>query len=94
MTITLRFLSASLALGCCLSTPATAQSASPIFTPGALTADQRVAHDVYKELIEINSSVTTGNITTAAVAMAKRFRGDTGFPALTPGNQIKDWAIM
>ncbi|MEJ7760210.1 MAG: M20/M25/M40 family metallo-hydrolase [Gemmatimonadaceae bacterium] len=79
MTLTLRSLSASLAFACCLSAPAMAQSASPIFTPGALTADQRVAHDVYKELIEINSSVTTGNITTAAVAMAKRFR-DAGIP--------------
>ena len=50
-----------------------------MYTPGALTADQQVAHDIYKELIEINSGVTTGNVTTAAVAMAKRFR-DAGIP--------------
>src|SRR5262245_51752266 len=52
---------------------------SKVYTPGALTADQQVAHDIYKELIEINSGVTTGNVTTAAVAMAKRFR-DAGIP--------------
>jgi acetylornithine deacetylase/succinyl-diaminopimelate desuccinylase-like protein len=50
-----------------------------IYTPGALNADQQIAHDIYKELIEINTGVTTGNVTTAAVAMAKRFR-DAGIP--------------
>jgi acetylornithine deacetylase/succinyl-diaminopimelate desuccinylase-like protein len=52
---------------------------APIYTPGKLTADQQVTRELFKELIEINSSVTTGNITTAAVAMAKRFRA-AGIP--------------
>lgn len=51
-----------------------AQGKAPIYTPGRLNADQQVARDIYKELIEINTGVTTGNVTTAAVAMAKRFR--------------------
>src|SRR5687768_14183156 len=51
----------------------------PIYTPGALNANQQLARDIYKELIEINTGVTTGNITTAAVAMAKRFR-EAGIP--------------
>ena len=50
-----------------------------VFTPGSLNANQQLAHDIYKELIEINTGVTTGNVTTAAVAMAKRFR-DAGIP--------------
>jgi hypothetical protein len=50
-----------------------------VYTPGALNAYQQIAHDIYKELIEINTGVTTGNVTTAAVAMAKRFR-DAGIP--------------
>jgi acetylornithine deacetylase/succinyl-diaminopimelate desuccinylase-like protein len=56
-----------------------AQPRTPVYTPGALNANQQLARDIYKELIEINTGVTTGNITTAAVAMAKRFR-DAGIP--------------
>ncbi len=52
---------------------------SPIYTAGKLTPAQQVAHDIYKELVEINTSVTTGNITDGAVAMAKRFRA-AGIP--------------
>ena len=52
---------------------------SPIYTPGRLAPHQQVAHDIYKELVEINSGVTTGNVTTAALAMAKRFR-EAGVP--------------
>ncbi len=40
---------------------------------------QQKAHDIYKELVEINTSVTTGNITNGAIAMAKRFR-EAGIP--------------
>ena len=50
-----------------------------VYTPGALKPHQQLAHDIYRELIEINSGVTTGNVTTAAVAMAKRFK-DAGIP--------------
>jgi len=56
-----------------------AQASAPIYTPGSLTPTQLLARDVFKELIEINTSVTTGNVTAGAVAMAKRFR-DAGFP--------------
>jgi acetylornithine deacetylase/succinyl-diaminopimelate desuccinylase-like protein len=56
-----------------------AQQRTPVYTPGALNPDQQIAREIYEELIEINTGVTTGNITTAAVAMAKRFR-DAGIP--------------
>ena len=55
------------------------QPGSRFYRPGALTPDQQLAREIYKELIEINTGVTTGNVTTAAVAMAKRFR-DAGIP--------------
>jgi len=37
------------------------------------------AHDVFRQLIGIDTSDSTGNVTTAAEALAKRFR-DAGFP--------------
>lgn len=46
---------------------------------GALRPEQQLAHDIYKELIEINTADSVGNTTTAANAVAKRFR-DAGFP--------------
>lgn len=54
--------------------PLTAQLRTPVYTPGALNPNQQLAHDIYKELIEINTGMTTGNVTPAANAMAKRFR--------------------
>lgn len=50
------------------------------YRAGQLDAHQQLARDIYKELVEINSSVTTGNITDAAEAMAKRF-AEAGIPA-------------
>jgi acetylornithine deacetylase/succinyl-diaminopimelate desuccinylase-like protein len=44
-----------------------------------LTPDQQLAREIYKELIEINTADSVGNTTTAANAVAKRFR-DAGFP--------------
>ena len=44
------------------------------YTAGALTPHQQLTRDIYEQLIEINTAVTTGNNTTAAVAMAQRFR--------------------
>jgi acetylornithine deacetylase/succinyl-diaminopimelate desuccinylase-like protein len=41
--------------------------------------DQKLAHDIYKEIIEINSAVTTGTTTPVAQVMAARFRA-AGFP--------------
>jgi acetylornithine deacetylase/succinyl-diaminopimelate desuccinylase-like protein len=39
-----------------------------------------LAHDILKQLVEINTTDSVGNVTTAAEAMAKRFR-DAGFAA-------------
>jgi acetylornithine deacetylase/succinyl-diaminopimelate desuccinylase-like protein len=57
-----------------LALPALLAAQSPTLTPV-----QQLAHDIYKELIEINTSDSVGNTTTAANAVAKRFR-DAGFP--------------
>jgi len=46
----------------------------------ALTTDQTLARDIFRELIEINTTYSAGNTTVAADAMAKRLR-DAGFPA-------------
>jgi len=40
---------------------------------------RQLAHDILKQLIEINTTDSVGNVTTAAEAMAKRLR-DAGFP--------------
>ena len=39
---------------------------------------RQLAHDIFKQLIEINTTDSVGNVTTAAEAMAARFR-DAGF---------------
>jgi len=54
-----------------VATVASAQPTPPIYTPHALTPSQRIARDIYKEPVGINTSVTTGNITNGAVAMAQ-----------------------
>jgi len=41
-------------------------------------ATKNLSHDIFKQLIEINTTDSVGNVTTAAEAMAQRFR-DTGF---------------
>src|SRR5579871_5069043 len=43
-------------------------------------ADQKLAHDIYKEIIEIQSGYTTGATTPVAQAIQKRFLA-AGFPA-------------
>src|SRR6202451_237126 len=43
-------------------------------------ADRQFAHDIFKQLIEINTTDSVGNVTTAAEAMAQRLR-DAGFAA-------------
>src|ERR1043165_3651588 len=46
-----------------------------------LTPEHQIARDIFKELIEINTTDTpAGNVTSAAEAMASRFRA-AGFPA-------------
>ncbi len=57
-----------------------AQSPVPVYTPGKLTPFQEFTREIYRELIEINTAVTTGDNTKAAQAMAKRFR-DAGIPS-------------
>ncbi len=47
--------------------------------PAADAAARQIAHDVFKELIEINTTDSAGNTTVAANAMAKRLL-DAGFP--------------
>src|SRR5262245_38665584 len=41
--------------------------------------EDRLARDIYRELIEINTTDSSGNTTTAAEAMAARLKG-AGFP--------------
>jgi len=53
-----------------LALPATAQSDDP---------SKQLSHDVFKQLIEINTTDSVGNVTTASEAMYQRFR-DAGFP--------------
>jgi len=43
------------------------------------TPHATLALDIFKQLIEINTTDSVGNVTTAAEAMAQRFR-DAGFP--------------
>jgi acetylornithine deacetylase/succinyl-diaminopimelate desuccinylase-like protein len=61
------------------SAPLGAQGKGPIYSPGALTPNQQLAREIYKELVEINTGVETGDITAAAQAMARRFRA-AGIP--------------
>ncbi len=56
-----------------------------------------LAHDIYKQLIEINTTDSVGNVTTAAEAMAQRFRA-AGFPAadiavLGPNDRKKNLVV-
>ncbi|HUB78940.1 MAG TPA: M20/M25/M40 family metallo-hydrolase [Bryobacteraceae bacterium] len=48
--------------------------------PAAETADRQLARDLFQQLIEINTTDSTGSTTAAAEAMAKRLL-DAGFPA-------------
>lgn len=43
-------------------------------------ATRQLAHDIFKQLIEINTTDSVGSVTAASEAMAQRFR-DAGFPA-------------
>lgn len=58
---------------------------------------KQYAHDVFKQLIEINTTDSVGNVTTAAEAMAQRFR-DAGFPEsdiqiLGPNDRKKNMVV-
>ncbi|MDP9051338.1 MAG: M20/M25/M40 family metallo-hydrolase [Acidobacteriota bacterium] len=58
-----------------LATVAHAQSSAPVPPP----ADQQLAHDIFKQFIEIKSGYTTGSTTPVAEAAAARLRA-AGFP--------------
>src|SRR5262249_28028780 len=56
-----------------------------------------LAHGIFKQLIEINTTDSVGNVTTAAEAMAQRFR-DAGFPdsdihVLGPNDRKKNLVV-
>src|SRR6185312_12306122 len=44
-----------------------------------LTPDQQLAHDIYRELVEIDTTTATGDTERAAEAMAARLKA-AGFP--------------
>jgi acetylornithine deacetylase/succinyl-diaminopimelate desuccinylase-like protein len=48
--------------------------------PAEDPATRQLAHDIFKQLIEINTTDSVGNVSTAAQAMAQRLL-DAGFPA-------------
>jgi acetylornithine deacetylase/succinyl-diaminopimelate desuccinylase-like protein len=64
------------ALAALLPLAAGAGAAAP---PSGDAAYDTLAHDIFKQLIEIDTSDSTGNVTTAAEALAQRFRA-AGFP--------------
>src|SRR6266436_3086613 len=53
-------------------------SCAPIGRTQGQDQTKQLAHDIFKQLIEINTTDSVGNVTTAAEAMAKRLR-DGGF---------------
>ena len=73
-----RLLAVVVLLAPVISVAAQAPSAPP--GPAALNAHQRLAHEVYKQLVETNTVDSVGSVTTAVEAMAARFRA-AGFPA-------------
>jgi len=72
---------AVLALGLCLGLPSSPSALAQSPLPTASAEDRALARQIFKELIEINTTDTPlGNVTTAATAMQKRFL-DAGFAA-------------
>lgn len=52
---------------------------APIAAAQLDNSTRQMSHDIFKQLIEINTTDSVGNVTTASEAMAQRFR-DAGFP--------------
>jgi acetylornithine deacetylase/succinyl-diaminopimelate desuccinylase-like protein len=76
----LSMLAATAAIVSVIALPLSAQQTTrPVYTPGALTPDQQTAHDIYRQLIEINSGDVTGSVTPAAQVAANAFR-QAGYP--------------
>ena len=55
-------------------------AAAPVPGPATLNAQQKLAREVYQQLVEINTVDSVGSVTKAAEAMAGRFLA-AGFPA-------------
>src|SRR5580658_1615484 len=60
-------------------------------------ATRKLALDIFKQLVEINTTDSSGNVTAAAEAMAQRFR-DAGFPdsdiqVLGPNDRKKNLVV-
>jgi acetylornithine deacetylase/succinyl-diaminopimelate desuccinylase-like protein len=68
------------AAAACAALAALAAAAASGAAPGADATYDTLAHDIFKQLIEIDTSDSTGNVTTAAEALRQRFL-DAGFPA-------------
>ncbi|HEX4619610.1 MAG TPA: M20/M25/M40 family metallo-hydrolase [Steroidobacteraceae bacterium] len=66
----------AVALAACLPLTLAAAAAAP---PSADATYDVLAHDIFKQLVDIDTSDSTGNVTTAAQALEQRFR-DAGFP--------------
>jgi acetylornithine deacetylase/succinyl-diaminopimelate desuccinylase-like protein len=77
-----------------------AVTASPAAAPAAPSTEatyDALAQEIFKQLIEIDTSDSTGNVTTAAEALAQRFRA-AGFPAadmalLGPNDRKKNLVV-
>jgi len=77
----MRYFTQLVAIGLSLAAASSGSAQRPVsvYQAGSLNPNQQLAHDIYKELVEINSGMKTGNVTTAANAVAKQFR-DAGIP--------------
>src|ERR1700733_8525617 len=53
---------------------------TPVVQAQVDDATRQLSREIFKQLIEINTTDSEGNVTTAAESMAKRL-GDAGFPA-------------
>ncbi len=60
-------------------------------------ATKQLSHDIFKQLIEINTTDSVGNVTTAAEAMAERFReagfADSDIRILGPNERKKNLVV-
>jgi len=62
------------------SASASAQSRASVFNPAALTAQQRLSREIYKVLVEIDTGVETGNITTNFTLRVTNMGGHSSVP--------------
>ncbi len=85
---------AAAALAAMLPLTAVAAGAAPAAGDAAYDA---LAHDIFKQLVEIDTSDSTGNVTTAAEALAQRFRAAGFLPAdmalLGPNERKKNLVV-